>query len=91
MRHGARARRLRPADGWSQGARLGSSGSIPLVTVYLARRLVIFAISLFVASVLVFVALSVLPGDPAQAMLGTQATPEALHQLRHQLGLDRPL
>jgi peptide/nickel transport system permease protein len=61
------------------------------VTVYLARRLVIFAISLFVASVLVFVVLSVLPGDPAQAMLGTQATPEALHQLRHQLGLDRPL
>ena len=35
----------------------------------------IFAISLFVASVLVFVALSMLPGDPAQAMLGTQATP----------------
>jgi peptide/nickel transport system permease protein len=61
------------------------------VTVYLARRLVIFAISLFVASVLVFVVLSVLPGDPAQAMLGTQATPEALHQLRHQLGLDRPM
>ena len=61
------------------------------MTVYLARRLVIFAISLFVASVLVFVVLSVLPGDPAQAMLGTQATPEALHQLRHQLGLDRPL
>jgi peptide/nickel transport system permease protein len=61
------------------------------VTVYLARRLVIFAISLFVASVLVFLVLSVLPGDPAQAMLGTQATPEALHQLRHQLGLDRPL
>jgi peptide/nickel transport system permease protein len=67
------------------------SGSIPLVTFYLARRLVIFAISLFVASVLVFVVLSVLPGDPAQAMLGTQATPDALHQLRHQLGLDRPL
>jgi peptide/nickel transport system permease protein len=61
------------------------------VTVYLARRLVIFAISLFVASVLVFVVLSVLPGDPAQAMLGTQATPEALHQLRDELGLDRPL
>ena len=61
------------------------------MTFYLARRLVIFAISLFVASVLVFVVLSVLPGDPAQAMLGTQATPEALHQLRHQLGLDRPL
>jgi peptide/nickel transport system permease protein len=61
------------------------------VTVYLARRLVIFAISLFVASLLVFAVLSILPGDPAQAMLGTQATPEALHALRHQLGLDRPL
>jgi peptide/nickel transport system permease protein len=61
------------------------------VTVYLARRLVIFVLSLFVASVLVFVVLSVLPGDPAQALLGTQATPEALHQLRRQLGLDRPL
>ena len=61
------------------------------MTVYVARRLVIFAISLFVASILVFVALSVLPGDPAQAMLGTQATPQSLHELRHQLGLDRPL
>jgi peptide/nickel transport system permease protein len=61
------------------------------VTVFAARRLVIFAISLFVASILVFVVLSVLPGDPAQAMLGTQATPASLHQLRHQLGLDRPL
>jgi peptide/nickel transport system permease protein len=52
---------------------------------------VIFAISLFAASILVFVVLSVLPGDPAQAMLGTQATPASLHQLRSQLGLDRPL
>jgi peptide/nickel transport system permease protein len=61
------------------------------VTAFAARRLVIFAISLFVASILVFVVLSVLPGDPAQAMLGTQATPTQLHLLRHRLGLDRPL
>jgi peptide/nickel transport system permease protein len=61
------------------------------VTVFAARRVVIFAASLLAASVLVFVALSVLPGDPAQAMLGTQATPASLHALRHQLGLDRPL
>jgi peptide/nickel transport system permease protein len=77
------------AAGRARAAR--SSGSIPLVTVYLARRLVIFAISLFVASVVVFVVLSVLPGDPAEALLGTRASPQALHQLRHQLGLDRPL
>jgi peptide/nickel transport system permease protein len=35
--------------------------------------------------------MSVLPGDPAQLMLGTQATPEALEDLRRALGLDRPL
>ncbi len=61
------------------------------MTIFVARRLVIFAISLFVASILVFVTLSILPGDPAQAMLGTQATPQSLHELRHQLGLDRPI
>jgi peptide/nickel transport system permease protein len=61
------------------------------VTVYLARRLLTFAVSLVVASVLVFLVLSVLPGDPAQAMLGTQATPQAVHDLRHQMGLDRSL
>ena len=35
--------------------------------------------------------MSILPGDPAQLMLGTQATPEALEQLRETLGLNRPL
>ncbi len=55
------------------------------------RRLVIFAISLFAASILMFSALSVLPGDPAEVMLGTQATPQTLAGLRHQLGLDHPV
>jgi peptide/nickel transport system permease protein len=59
--------------------------------IFVARRLVIFAISLLIASILVFAVLAVLPGDPAEAILGTQATPAALHALRHQLGLDRPL
>jgi peptide/nickel transport system permease protein len=54
------------------------------------RRLGIFLLSLLVASILVFVVLSVLPGDPAQAILGTQATPEALARLRTELGLDAP-
>ena len=35
--------------------------------------------------------MSILPGDPAQLMLGTQATPEALEELRRALGLNRPL
>jgi peptide/nickel transport system permease protein len=43
------------------------------------------------ALVLVFFLMRVLPGDPAAAMLGTNATPEAVADLRSQLGLDRPL
>ncbi len=35
--------------------------------------------------------MSILPGDPAQVMLGTQATPEALAELRERLGLNEPL
>jgi ABC-type dipeptide/oligopeptide/nickel transport system permease component len=43
------------------------------------------------ALVLVFFLMRVLPGDPAAAMLGTNATPQAVADLRAQLGLDRPL
>jgi peptide/nickel transport system permease protein len=46
--------------------------------------------SLVLASALVFVVTNVLPGDVAQVMLGTSATPEAVDTLRHQLGLDQP-
>ena len=34
--------------------------------------------------------MQVLPGDPAQVVLGVNATPDALAQLRHQMGLDLP-
>ncbi len=42
------------------------------------------------ASLLVFVALSSVPGDPAQLILGLNAAPDALAALRSQLGLDVP-
>jgi ABC-type dipeptide/oligopeptide/nickel transport system permease component len=41
--------------------------------------------------VLVFFLMRVLPGDPAAAMLGTNATPQSVADLRSQLGLDKPL
>ncbi len=50
-----------------------------------------FALSLLVASMVVFWVLSVLPGDPATRILGVQATPEKVAALRHDLGLDRSL
>ncbi len=55
------------------------------------RRLAVFVVSLFGASLLIFLVTNALPGDVAQVLLGTDATPEALAQLRAQLGLDRPL
>ena len=46
---------------------------------------------LFVVSILIFAATNVLPGDAASAVLGRQATPEALAALREELGLDESL
>ena len=59
--------------------------------MYVIRRIAVFAFSVLVASMLVFAVMTILPGDPAQVMLGTQATPEAVDALRTELGLDRPL
>jgi peptide/nickel transport system permease protein len=60
------------------------------MSVFLLRRLAVFAVTLAVASVLVFAVLELLPGDVAQVMLGDTATPESLAALRAKLGLDRP-
>lgn len=57
----------------------------------IARRLVQLVPTAAGALVLVFFLMRVLPGDPAAAMLGTNATPESVADLRAQLGLDKPL
>lgn len=46
--------------------------------------------SLLVASIVIFLILEVVPGDPAQFMLGLNANPETLANLRAQMGLDQP-
>jgi len=58
---------------------------------YVGRRLLQLAVILFGVSVLVFLMLRLIPGDPAQLLLGEYATPSELEQLRHKLGLDRSL
>lgn len=58
---------------------------------YSLKRLAWAAITLFLASTLVFFAAAALPGDPARAILGLNATPERLAVLRTQLGLDDPV
>lgn len=56
----------------------------------LAGRLLLGLGTLLVVSVLIFVGTQLLPGDLAQAILGQAATPEAVANIRAELGLDRP-
>lgn len=60
------------------------------MAVQVLRRTIWLVSSLVAASVLVFAVTNVIPGDVAAVILGTNATPEALETLRHQLGLDQP-
>ena len=48
-------------------------------------------VTLLLVSIAIFAVLMVIPGDPAQIILGIHATPETLRNLRHQMGLDRPV
>jgi len=57
---------------------------------FLLKRLSIMVAMLGLVALVVFSVLFVLPGDPAQLILGIQATPEKLAALRAELGLDRP-
>ncbi|MCU1503706.1 MAG: ABC-type transporter, integral rane subunit [Ilumatobacteraceae bacterium] len=58
---------------------------------YLLRRLALLVLAVFIASVVIFVLLQLLPGDLAQVLGGTQASPTQVAELRRQLGLNRPL
>ena len=57
---------------------------------YFIKKFVTLIITLLIVSILAFLAFQVI-SDPASSILGTQATPEKLAELRHELGLDRSL
>jgi ABC-type dipeptide/oligopeptide/nickel transport system permease component len=58
---------------------------------FLTRRLLLTLPVLLGVATLVFSLIHLIPGDPAQAMLGDTASPEEIAELRGRLGLDRPL
>jgi peptide/nickel transport system permease protein len=58
------------------------------ITGFIIRRILLGALVLATVSVVVFAATQALPGDPAQAILGRNATPDSLKALRDQLGLN---
>jgi peptide/nickel transport system permease protein len=57
---------------------------------YSVRRLGFALVTLWLATLLVFAALLLIPGNPAQAILGIEATPEDVAALEARLGLDKP-
>ncbi|MDZ7707549.1 MAG: ABC transporter permease [Trueperaceae bacterium] len=59
------------------------------MTRYLLRRVGFLALTVLLTSMLVFAVTQLLPGDPARIILGREAGPAALAQLREELGLDR--
>ena len=56
---------------------------------YFLKKLITLLTLLFLVSITVYSVLFVLPGDPAQIILGINATPETLANLRAELGLDK--
>ncbi len=57
---------------------------------YIGKKIVMMAATLAVVSFLVFLSFSLMSGDPATSMLGTQATPEKVEALREEMGLNDP-
>jgi peptide/nickel transport system permease protein len=60
------------------------------MSVFLAKRLITLIATLIGASAVVFVVLEILPGNAAQILMGPDASPDAVHALAVQLGIDRP-
>lgn len=56
---------------------------------YILKRAVSLVLSLLIASVLIFVTIEIVPGDPASYMLGLNAQPDTIESLRRELGLDQ--
>jgi peptide/nickel transport system permease protein len=61
------------------------------VKAYILRRLLHLIPVLFLTSVIVFLMVYLIPGDPAQTILGPDARPEQIKAVRQEMGLDKPL
>src|SRR5579872_6613363 len=61
------------------------------MTTYVVRRLVFLVPVVFLVSFITFYLIHLVPGNPAQVLLGEEATPQNVAALTKQLGLDKPL
>jgi len=60
------------------------------MSVFVAKRFITLIITLWLTTVVIFVVLEILPGDPATIILGISAQPDTLAALREEMGLNRP-
>lgn len=58
---------------------------------YIMKKFIGLIGALLIVSMLTFLAFEIIPGDPARALLGTQATESRVEALREEMGLNRPL
>ncbi len=89
-----RGRRLRPSptSGALRNSRdLPQARTLPLMWGYVLKRTGAALATLVAASVIIFIFIHLIPGDPVFVMLGDSATPEQVATLRTRLGLDEPL
>ncbi len=61
------------------------------MVAYIVRRLLQLVIVLIGVTVITFLIMFAIPGDPAQLVAGKNATPEKIQDIRERLGLDKPL
>ena len=79
------------ACGWWQHGAGSERGKSPALILFFVRRLFTLMLTLFAASLVVFIVLELLPGDPAAVILGVNAEADTLAALRAEMGLDRPV
>lgn len=58
---------------------------------FIARRLLLVIPVIVLVGILSFMLIRLIPGDPAAQLLGMDATPQEIEELRRELGLDRPI
>lgn len=90
----AAAARSDGPPGWVAAGLLGllvAAAAIRLGPAYVGARLASLLATFLAATVVIFLLIQVVPGDPAAYMMGLNANPEAVAALRAQMGLDAPL
>lgn len=76
---------------WSACRTLAEQGQATGMGGYILRRLVWLGVAIIGVSIVTFALIYLVPGDPARALAGPQASADTIASIRHQLGLDRPL